>query len=303
MSEYAGKRAELREAHGARLRSPVGMLSAARVAVLPVVRAAVLSVVRAAALTAAALVALTAALSAGGNVASAQHATAFDIEDGGRAYERACAYCHGPDGDLIAGTDFGRGVYRRPLADEQMADLILAGIPNTPMPPNPGMSEEQALRIVAYLRAMAAGRTVSAEDGDAERGRLLFEGKGACMDCHRVAGRGSRVGPDLSRIGLVRRAVELERSLLDPDAEVQPANRFYRVTPAVGEPITGRLLNHDTFTVQLMDPDERLRSFRKSELLEHGFAESPMPSFRDELSAEEIADVVSYLASLRGDAE
>ena len=44
-----------------------------------------------------------------------------------------------------------------------------------------------------------------------------------------MSGRGSRVGPDLSRIGRVRRAGELERSLLEPEAEVQPENRFYKV--------------------------------------------------------------------------
>src|SRR5690606_41636174 len=122
------------------------------------------------------------------------------------------------------------------------------------------------------------------------------------MDCHRVNGRGSRVGPDLSQIGAVRRAVEIERSLLDPQAEVQPQNRFYTVTPKGGEPITGRLLNHDTYTVQIMDSDERLRSLDKAELVEHDFAESPMPSFQDEMTPQEIADLVSYLASLNGGA-
>src|SRR5690606_39055349 len=84
-------------------------------------------------------------------------------------------------------------------------------------------------------------------------------------------------------------------------AEVQPENRFYTVTPADGEPVTGRLLNHDTFTVQLLDQDERRRSFSKAQLLEHGFADTPMPAYGDELTAGEIADVVSYLASLRGE--
>src|SRR5690606_22102365 len=98
-----------------------------------------------------------------------------------------------------------------------------------------------------FRSSMPAART--ALEGDPIRGRALFEGKGGCMDCHRIAGRGSRLGPDLSQIGAVRRAVEIERSLLDPQAEVQPQNRFYRVTPKGGEPITGRLLNHDSFTV------------------------------------------------------
>jgi putative heme-binding domain-containing protein len=115
-----------------------------------------------------------------------------------------------------------------------------------------------------------------------------------------VRGEGSRVGPDLTRIGLVRRAGEIERSLLEPEAEVQPENRFYKVTPKRGEPVTGRLLNRDTFTVQLLDLDERLRSFRIDDLRDHGFDGTPMPSARGELSPQELADVVSYLSSLRG---
>jgi putative heme-binding domain-containing protein len=244
------------------------------------------------------LIVLTASLSSS---AIAQHATAFDIEDGGRAFENFCAGCHGPDGNLITGIDFGRGVFRRPLSDAEITDIILRGIPNTPMPATPGMSEEQAVRIVAYLRSLPAAFSEPAAVGDAARGRLIFAGSGNCLDCHRVSGHGSRLGPDLSRVGLDRRAADLELSLLDPDAEIQPAHRFFTVTPVRGDPITGRLLNQDTFSVQLMDSDERLRSFQKSALRDFGFADSPMPSYRDELDAQALADVVSYLASLRGE--
>jgi putative heme-binding domain-containing protein len=231
--------------------------------------------------------------------ASAQHETALDIEDGRRVYEATCANCHGPDGNLIAGIDFGRGVFRRPYSDDELAAVIVGGIPNTPMLPNATMGAEQALRVAEYLRSMSAGRVTAAE-GDAARGRTLFEGKGECRDCHTVNGVGSRVGPDLSRIGQLRRAGELERSLLEPAAEVQPENRFYKVTPRVGEPVTGRLLNRDTFTVQLLDLDERLRSFPIEGLREHGFEDTPMPSVQRKLSTREIADLVSYLSSLRG---
>jgi putative heme-binding domain-containing protein len=117
-----------------------------------------------------------------------------------------------------------------------------------------------------------------------------------------VNGQGSRVGPDLTRIGLLRRAGEIERSLLDPKAEVQAENRFYKVSPKNGQPVVGRLLNRDTFTVQLIDLDERLRSFQIADLREHGFDDTPMPPARDKLSTPEVADVVTYLKSLRGTA-
>jgi len=231
---------------------------------------------------------------------AAQHATAFDIEDGGRAFERSCAACHGPDGNLIAGIDFHRGVFRGPLTDADITEIILNGIPDTPMPATPGMSPEQAERIVAYLRSLPEAYQEPAAVGDPARGREIFAGRGQCLDCHRVVGEGSRLGPDLSRVGLDRRASELERALIDPGAAVEPNNRFYTVTPKRGAPVTGRLLNQDTFTVQLMDADEHLRSFLKSDLQDFGFTESPMPSYRGTLDAQALADLVSYLVSLRG---
>ena len=232
--------------------------------------------------------------------AFAQHATAFDVENGARAYQATCAACHGPDGNLIANIDFGRGVFRRSYADDELARIIVSGIPNTPMPPSPATSEAQALQIVAYLRSLPATATDAGVGGDAARGRDIVRSSSDCMTCHRIGGVGSAFGPDLSRIGLDRRAAELMRALVEPNAEVQPNQRSYTVTPRRGEPVSGRLLNHDTFTVQLFDTQGQLRSFDKAELRDFGFGESPMPSYRDKLSSRALADVVSYLASLRG---
>lgn len=249
-----------------------------------------------------ALLVTTAGMTGLAGVATAQHATANDIADGERAYRDSCANCHGPDGDLIAGIDFGRGLFRRPLTDDEISGIVINGIPNTPMPPTPSMSEEQAGKIVAYIRSLAEDSRDPAAEGDLARGRAIFFGQGRCTDCHAVSGAGARHGPDLTGIGRERRAVELEASLLEPNAVVQPTGRSYRVVLANGEAVTGRLLNHDTFTVQLIDSDERLRSFVKADLREHGFAESPMPSYRETLSPQEVADLVSYLVSLQGQA-
>jgi putative heme-binding domain-containing protein len=230
--------------------------------------------------------------------AAAQHETAADIEDGGRVFRNTCANCHGPDGDQIAGVDLGRGQFRRASTDAELIQIIRNGIPNTPMPAS-NFSEAQAAQVVAYLRSVAASKRTASVAGDPARGRGLFEGKGGCTSCHRVNGNGSRLGPDLSTIGQVRRAVEIEQSILDPQADVQPANRFYRVVDKSGAVTTGRLLNHDSFTVQLLDGKEQLRSFQKANLKEYGFVPTPMPSFRSTLTPQEVADVVSYMVSLK----
>jgi cytochrome c oxidase cbb3-type subunit III len=137
--------------------------------------------------------------------------------------------------------------------------------------------------------------------GDAANGKAIFEGKGQCTNCHRIKGVGSRFGPDLSEIG-ARRPDQLQTSILDPDAEILPANRTYRVVDKKGVVTVGRLLNLDTFTVQIIDEKERLLSFEKSNLNlnESGFVEkSPMPSYRGKLTDQEVADLVNYLYSLK----
>jgi putative heme-binding domain-containing protein len=229
--------------------------------------------------------------------AAAQHETAADLLDGERAYRSSCANCHGPDGDVIAGIDLGRGRFRRPMTDDDLVRIIRTGIPNTAMPASQ-MTVEQAQKIVAYLRNRATAARGSVAAGDPVRGKAAFDR--SCTSCHRVAGIGSRVGPDLTDVGTRRNSAELERALLDPGADVAPPNRSYRVVLKDGTAVTGRLLGHDTFSVQMLDSKERLRSFAKGDLREMGFMPSPMPSFRDRLSPQDVADLVSYLSSLRG---
>jgi putative heme-binding domain-containing protein len=227
-----------------------------------------------------------------------QHETAADIEDGGRVFRTTCANCHGQDGDQVSGVDLGRGQFRRAQTDQDLIAIIQKGIPNTPMPGS-SFSTEQAARVVAYLRSVAASKRSTGAAGDPLRGKAVFDGKGGCLNCHGVGAVGSRVGPDLSGIGLLRRSGELEQSLVDPEADVQVTNRFYRVVAKDGTATTGRLLNIDSFTVQLLDTKEQLRTFLKSDLRDHGFAPSPMPSYKGRLSAQELADTVSYLVSLK----
>lgn len=156
--------------------------------------------------------------------------------------------------------------------------------------------------LFSFAAAAAWGQSsLPAAQGDGTRGAAIVSGKGKCLTCHRIQTTGSRLGPDLSDIGAIRTLEHIQASLLDPDAEILPENRFYRIVTHDGAKITGRLLNHDTFQVLVRDEKDQLRSFSKSELREHGFvAASPMPSYRSTLSPQEQADVIAYLASLKG---
>jgi len=156
--------------------------------------------------------------------------------------------------------------------------------------------------------------------GDAARGRAIVFGSGAnCLGCHNIGGVGSLYGPDLTSVGAVRggtgggrgfgrgggtpaRAAtreELTQSLLDPNAEVAVENRYVRLDMTDGRTVWGKLLNLDTFAVQIFDSNENLASVPREDVREMTMA-SPMPSYRDRLSPQELADVVAYLTTLTG---
>ena len=138
--------------------------------------------------------------------------------------------------------------------------------------------------------------------GNVDRGqRAVSTEKAACATCHRVNGIGPRAAPDLSDIGAVRTPAALQRSLLDPTRAMLPINRPATIVTTAGATIRGRRVNEDTFSVQLVDDRERLVTVVKKDIKSMTLAkESPMPSMAKRLSADEVADLVAYLLSLRG---
>jgi mono/diheme cytochrome c family protein len=174
--------------------------------------------------------------------------------------------------------------------------------------------------LLAIGLAQAAPQT-AAPPGDAARGKATFESaKGNCLSCHRVNGTGSLFGPDLSAISAPRpappagrggqagnvpagpavpTAQQLTQKLLDPNATVSVQNRYVKLVMKDGKTVTGKLLNLDTFAVQIFDANEKLVNVSKTNVRDMTMV-SPMPSYRDKLTAQETADVVGYLMSLKG---
>ena len=215
-------------------------------------------------------------------------------------YGANCAFCHGAGGDAVPNVDLRSGKFRKATSDEDLARLITAGVPGTAMPPHKFQPPELT-GIVAYIRAMRDVHAATVTLGDARRGKEIFSARGACMNCHRVNGQGSRLAPDLSDIGMVRSVYALQQSLLDPTASMLPINRSVRGVTRDGKVISGRRLNEDTYSVQLIDTEERLVSLDKADLKEYVVIKtSSMPSYRNKLNAQELADVLSYLLTLDG---
>lgn len=228
-----------------------------------------------------------------------QYATS-DIEAGSRLYNSQCQQCHGPNGDQVTGIDLRRGQFRRSNSDEDLTKVITSGVPGTAMPPF-SFRPPEVSSVIAFIRAGFDPAGTAVKVGTASRGRLLFNGKGTCATCHRINGNGPRLAPDLSDIGVVRTPSALQRTLLDPSSGMMPINRPVRIVMKDGRNITGRRLNEDTFTVQLIDDKERLLALDKQDIRTMDVqTKSTMPAFSEKLTTEEISDMIAYLLSLRG---
>jgi putative heme-binding domain-containing protein len=122
-----------------------------------------------------------------------------------------------------------------------------------------------------------------------------------CLSCHRVDNMGSYVGPDLSEIGASRSAADIQAALVSPSKDVRPENRSVRLVTKDGKTVTGRILNQDGFSVQIIDSSSQLRSFQKASLREFTIVTAnPMPSYADKMSGQDLSDLVHYLSSLKG---
>jgi cytochrome c oxidase cbb3-type subunit 3 len=228
--------------------------------------------------------------------------TPADIERGGQTFLSSCAVCHGPDGDTIAGVNLASGTFRHGTSDQELVNIIRNGIPGTAMPPN-NLTEAQAGLVVAYLRSLPAAILASKTSGlhgDAVNGKAIFEGKGTCTSCHMVKGVGGFLGPDLSSVGLTRRSIELERAMTDPSADIRTGNRTVKVVARDGTTTIGRLLNQDTYSLQMIDAKGNLLAVMKDAVRSWDVMEtSAMPNFTDKLTTQEMADVVSYLGTMK----
>ena len=223
-----------------------------------------------------------------------------DVEAGQRLYGPQCQVCHGATGDGVPGIDLRLGRFRQSSSDADLVRVITTGVPGTGMPPFK-LQPAELTAIVAFIRAGFDPASAAVRVGDAARGRTLFEGKAECATCHRVNGRGPRVAPDLSDIGAIRTLAALQRALLTPNESLLPIHRPVRIVTDDGRVIRGRRLNEDTYTVQLIDERESLHSFVKADLKELTVeTTAAMPSYQDRLRAEELADLIAYLSSLKG---
>ena len=230
---------------------------------------------------------------AAASIAGAQTA---DVAQGEKTFRTHCSPCHGLNGTGGRGPALNRGEFFHATTDADLMKLIAEGISGTEMP---GIfyEEDRIKQIVAYVRTLNQSQR-AALSGDPRRGAQLFRSKG-CQQCHRIAGEGGRLGPDLSRVGMARSADHLRQSLLHPDADVRQQWWFVVAVEKNGSKLEGFLLNEDTYSAQILDFSEQLRSINKATLSSYRVEKtSKMPSYNG-TSEKEIDDIVAYLGGLQ----
>src|SRR6266851_3094123 len=120
-----------------------------------------------------------------------------DIQYGATVYTAQCTQCHGPNGDQVSGVDLRSGRFRNAASDDDLRRIVTQGIAGTSMPGR-SLDNGEVTGIIAYVRNMRDFDVGSVTLGDVNRGQAAFEGRGRCVTCHSVNGRGSHTGPDLS---------------------------------------------------------------------------------------------------------
>ena len=140
-------------------------------------------------------------------------------------------------------------------------------------------------------------------EGDPMKGQALFADlRGlACAKCHKVAGAGGSVGPELSGVGAKYKPEDLVESVLYPSAKIFSGYEPIVVATADGRVLTGIVKSDDDRALVIQDAEDQSVSIPKSEVEERRFADvSLMPNgLAEGMSKEEFADLIAYLRSLR----
>jgi putative heme-binding domain-containing protein len=220
------------------------------------------------------------------------------IRQGMGLFRARCADCHGLDAKGYRGPDLTSALAGE-MTDERLFQTIRKGVPGTEMPAS-NASDNDLLLTIAYLRNLGAIAPSEAPAGNVDNGARVFGAQ--CASCHRVAGRGGRLGPDLTRIGLARSRAALVREIRTPSEWMAPVYETVTLVMKDGQRIRGTKKNEDAFSIQIMDTRERIQGYLKPDLKEVIYEkESLMPAFGPgRLNDSDLNDVVGYLSSLRG---
>lgn len=135
---------------------------------------------------------------------------------------------------------------------------------------------------------------------DFDAGRKMFSAAG-CYNCHRVAGAGSSIGPDLTGVGGRYGVRDLLRSVVEPDHTISDQYQ-QMVFETNGRLIVGRITNIQGeklhISTNMLDP-KSTELVRREELDDQYPSDvSVMPTgLLNTLSGDEILNLAAFLRS------
>jgi uncharacterized repeat protein (TIGR03806 family) len=157
------------------------------------------------------------------------------------------------------------------------------------------------------MRTKRLGTVIRPEEilalgGDVEQGRrIFFEAAGIqCRNCHKIHGKGTEVGPDLSEIGKQYNRSQLLESMLEPSKKIDPKYLVYVVETTEGRIHSGLLVEKGADAVVLKNEKNELIRIAATEVERMApQQQSLMPDLllRD-MTARQVADLTAFLASL-----
>jgi len=179
------------------------------------------------------------------------------------------------------------------------------GIPGTQMPAFHDLATDKIWRIISYLRSLSGNNGAARERvrGDVAAGEKIFGGKGGCLGCHEVNGRGGILAPDLSAAGM-NSADHLRQMIVNPNTASLARKRWFGpntigIKTRDGEEVRGTKLAEDNYTLILTDESGKMRRFDKQDLVEEQGQFLMPTNYAQVLSADEIQNLVAYLKSLK----
>ena len=141
------------------------------------------------------------------------------------------------------------------------------------------------------------------QNGDSKRGQRLFFDRIAgagCVSCHRVRGRGSNLGPELSGVGIRLTPEKLVQAIIHPDATITEGFAMQLFVDVDGQTQLGAVVRETDASVTLLQSDGRLRTLAVARIESRKrLKQSVMPTGYALLGARQLADLTSWLLTLR----
>lgn len=136
---------------------------------------------------------------------------------------------------------------------------------------------------------------VALKAGKPDHGREVFEKN--CSACHALDGKGGRIGPELTGIG-VRPKAEILTEILDPNRSVEANYKLWTLTQKDGESLSGRLDAETATSVEILDTTGTKHVIQRSTIAKlESSGQSIMPGGFEQLPAQDLTDLLEYLAA------